>query len=141
MADPIDFTERDRDPANWTREKELAYWNRPYVFRPYPKMLYRGTTTRDGRLTVDQRIVGSDEEERQALEIGWVPNPQAATEAETARQEAVGTAAAERAWSDRRLSAAAQAETAALDQTTAKHLGEIPEKAKRPRPTSPERDR
>lgn len=123
-------TDRDTDP-NWTREKELAYWNQPYVFRPYPKMLYRGRTLPNGSLEVDQRIVGSETEEAQAAAIAWVPNPQTATEAEIRRLEEVGTAAAERGWADRRLSAAAQAEAAAEDATTAKHLGEIPEAHKR----------
>ena len=133
MAESIDWTERTRDPANWTREKELAYWNRPYVYRPFPRMLYRGSTGRDGRLTVDQQVVRNEEDLRQALEVGWVPNPQVATEAEQHRQEAIGTAAAERAWDDRRMSAAAQAEAAAIDSQTLKHLGDIPEQSKRKR--------
>lgn len=123
---------READP-NWTREKELAYWNKPYVFRPYPKMLYRGRTLTNGSLDVEQRIVGSETDEALAAGAGWLPHPQRAAEAETARQEDLGTAAAERAWSDRRLSAAAQAEAEAVDATTAKHLGEIPIAPKRGR--------
>jgi hypothetical protein len=129
MADDLGLSDRD---------KEMAKWNGPYVYRPYPKMLYRGTTARDGRLSVDQRIVGSEQEEREALEIGWVPHPQTATEAEEARQERVGTAAAERAWGDRRLSPAAQADAAAVDAATARHLGEIPETPKRLRRRPPQ---
>lgn len=133
MADPIDYGDRERDPANWTREKELAYWNRPYVFRPYPKMLYRGRTLTNGSLDVEQRIVGSEADELLAAGAGWCPRPDEATDAEVRRQEGLGTAAAERAWADRRLSPRAQAEAAAVDQTTAKHLGEIPIAPKRGR--------
>ena len=108
------------------RDKELRKWNAPYRYQEFPKMLFRGTTTTAGRVEVEQRIVGSVSEERAAQDIGWLGKAQHALEAETGRQEAVGTAAAERAWEDRRLSAAAQAEAAAIDQASAKHLPEIP---------------
>jgi len=46
------------------------------------------------------------------------------------------TAAAERAYTDRRMSAGAQAEAAAADEAAgAKHLGAIPERPRRPRPS------
>jgi hypothetical protein len=118
------------------REKELAHWNKRYVFRPYPKMLYRGRTLSNGRLDVEQRIVADEAEERLATGLGWLPHPQEATDAELRRQEDLGTAAAERAFSDRHLSPAAQAEAAAIDETTATHLGEIPERPRR-RPGRP----
>jgi hypothetical protein len=124
MPDDLGLSERD---------KELAHWNKPYVFRPYPKMLYRGRTLSNGSLDVEQRIVANEGEEVLAAGIGWLPHPQAATDAERRRQEDLGTAAAERAWTDRHLSPAAQAEAAAIDETTAKHLGEIPERPRRQR--------
>jgi hypothetical protein len=116
--------------------KEMARWNAPYDYREWPKMLYRGTTTSAGRVEVEQRIVSTDGEEQDALASGWMTNPERAKVAETTRQEAIGTAAAERAYSDRRMSAGAQAEAAAADAAAgAKHLGEIPERARRPRPS------
>jgi hypothetical protein len=116
--------------------KEMAKWNKPYVYQEFPKMLFRGTTTTAGRVDVEQRIVATAREEDDARGMGWVVNPQAAKEAETARQEAVGTAAAERAYTDRRMSAGAQAEAAAADEAAgAKHLGAIPERPRRPRPS------
>ena len=122
MPDDLGLTERD---------KELAKWNKPYRFEPFPKMLYRGRTTPSGRLERDERIVGSEAEEKLAAENGWHANPDVAVEAERKRQEDRGTAAAERAYADLRMSAAAQAEAAAIDSTTAKHLPEIPEQPKR----------
>jgi hypothetical protein len=116
--------------------KEMARWNRPYVHQEFPKALYMGTTTTAGRVELIQppRIVTSAQEEQDALAGGWSPNPQHALDAETQRQEAIGTAAAERAFTDRRMSAAAQREAEAADQAAgAKHLGEIPERPKRPR--------
>lgn len=116
--------------------KEMARWNQPYVYREFPKMLFRGTTTTAGRVTVEQRIVASDGEQEQAGRDGWRSNPQVAQDEETRRQEAIGTAAAERAYTDRQLSGRAQAEAAAADQAAgAKHLGEIRERPRRPRPS------
>src|SRR4030095_2533629 len=113
---------------------EMARWNKPYVYAEFPKMLFRGTTTTAGTVVVEQRIVTTTAEEALAEGAGWGPHPQAAHEAETARQEAIGTAAAERAFTDRRMSAAAQTEAAAVDVAAgAKHLGEIPEQPRRRR--------
>ena len=135
MPDDLGLSDRDR---------ELAKWNKPYVFKAYPTMLYRCATVA-GRLTQETRTVRSEAEAQTARGAGWLGDPQAATEAEEARQLALGTAAAERAWGDRRLSAAAQAEAAAVDATTVRHLGEIPEtpvrrshKKRRPAPAPTE---
>ena len=116
--------------------KEMARWNRPYVHQEYPKALYMGTTTTAGRVELIQppRTVRTEGEEQEALAAGWCPNPQHALDAETKRQEAIGTAAAERAYTDRQMSPAAQREAEAADQAAgAKHLGEIPVRPKRPR--------
>lgn len=121
----------DDDLGLSERDKELKKWNAPYVYREFPKMLFRGTLTVRGTIDVEQRIVGTASEEDAAQANGWLPHPQRAWDAEEARQAAKGTAAAERAWDDRRLSVAAQAEAAAVDAATAKHLPEIPEKPRR----------
>src|SRR5499427_203386 len=121
MAEDLGLSERD---------KELKRWNAPYVYREFPKMLYRGTTVA-GRVTVEQRIVGTEGEELLATGTGWLPRPDQAEAVETARQEQLGTDAAVRAWDDRRLSPAAQAEAAAFDASSAKHTPEIPEQPKR----------
>ena len=127
MAEPLGLTEY---------AKELAKWNAPYVYREFPKMLFRGITTTIGRVDVEQRIVTTEGEEHDARSAGWCVHPDRAKDAETRRQEAVGTAAAERAYADRQLSGAAQAEAAAADQAAgAKHLGEIRERPRRPRPS------
>lgn len=111
--------------------KELARWNQPKPYEAYPKALYMGTTTTGGRVVLLEppRTVQSEREEQEARAAGWDPNPQHALDAETKRQEAIGTAAAERAYTDRQMSVSAQAEAAEADQAAgAKHLGEIPER-------------
>ena len=121
----------DTDLGLSDRDKELKKWNAPYQYREFPKMLFRGTTTTAGRVEVEQRIVGSAGEASAAEATGWFPSPRWALERESDRQASVGVAAAERAWDDRRMSASAQAEVAALEQTTATHLPEMPEQARR----------
>jgi len=118
--------------------KEMGHWNKPYVHQEFPKRLYMGTTTAGGRVTLIEppREVTSEREEAEARAAGWDPHPQRALDAETARQEAIGTAAAERAYTDQRMSGRAQAEAAAADQAAgARHLGAIPERPRRPRPS------
>ena len=122
MADDLGLSDRD---------KELKKWNAPYRYQEFPRMLFRGTTSTAGRVTMEQRIVGSEGEEALAVGAGWVRDPQTATERETRRQEDLGTAAAERAYADHRMSPQAQAEAALVDSATARHLGEIPEKRHR----------
>ena len=120
--------------------KEMARWNQPYVYAEFPKMLYRGTTV-SGRVTLEQRIVTSEREEHDAEAAGWCRDPQLAKERETDAQAAIGTAAAERAYTDRRMSDAAQAEAAVADQAAgATHLGAIPERPRRPRPSRAKKD-
>lgn len=123
----------DADLGLTDRERELRKWNAPYHFQAFPKMLFRGTTTTQGRVEVEQRIVATEREETAAHDEGWHPTSPEAAAAETRRQERLGTAAAERAWDDRRMSAAAQAEATGVDQATAKHLGEIPRRPVRKR--------
>src|SRR5262245_35465227 len=103
------------------REKELRKWNAPYVYREFPKMSFRGTLTA-GAIDVQKRIVASDAEDRAATDTGWLPTSTRAYEAESARQEPLGTVAAERTEGDRRLSAKTRAEVQALDETTVRHL-------------------
>jgi len=122
----------DEDLGLSDRDKELRKWNAPYVYREYPRMLYRGVTRTSGLVEVEQKIIASDGEQAMAQGAGWVAHPQQAIAAETQRQEAPGIAAAERAHTDRRLSAAAQAEAADADDATARHLGAIPERPRRP---------
>jgi len=122
----------DEDLGLSDRDKELKKWNAPYVYREFPKMLFRGTTSTAGRIEMEQRIVASVGEEVAAEANGWLPHPQRALEAEDARQGAVGIAAAERAWTERHMSASAQDEAAAAEAATSRQLGEIPERPRRP---------
>jgi hypothetical protein len=122
----------DEDLGLSERDKELRKWNAPYVYREYPRMLYRGVTKTSGLVEVEQRLVTSDGEQASLTGAGWAAHPQQAIEAEDRRAAAPGIAAAERAYRDRQMSAGAQAEAAEADGASAKHLGAIPERPKRP---------
>lgn len=116
----------DDDLSLTDREKELAKWNAPYVYREFPKMVFRGVLAAGGTVAREDRVVGSSLEEATATATGWVLHPQAALDRAQALLAERGTAAAERAWDDRHLSAAAQAEVAAIEAATAAHVPEIP---------------
>lgn len=131
----------DEDLGLSEREKELKRWNAPYVYREFPKMLYRGTTTTAGRFTLEDRTVANEAEETLAADYGWMPNPERAREVEVRRQEAVGVAAAERAWADRQMSASAQVEAAQADAASARHVPEVkrrPARSHKKKPPPPE---
>jgi hypothetical protein len=108
------------------RQKELRKWEKPYRYEEFPKMLYRAGPVVAGRVTVAERIVQTEVEERFAREAGWTTNPNGAREMALAEQAERGDEAAARAYWDRRLSPAAQAEAAAHDATSLEHLPEIP---------------
>jgi hypothetical protein len=115
----------DDDLGLSERDKELKKWNAPYVYREFPKMVFRGVLTSGGRVEYEHRVVGSVSEESAATATGWDLHPQRALDRAAQRAADVGVAAAERAWDDRHLSAAAQAEAAAIDAGTAQHVPEI----------------
>ena len=113
------------------RAKELKRWNAPYRYQEFPKTLFRGTATTTGH--PEYRLVATEGEEREALAVGWSRTPAEATNRQRLAEEAVGVAAAERAWADRRMSEVARAEAAAAEAQTAGHLAEVPVRPVRPR--------
>ena len=66
---------------------------------------------------------------------GWTDDPQSAMDRFEEEEQALGRAAAERAYTDQTMSEAAQAEAVEYEKTTSRHVPEIPEVArKRGRP-------
>lgn len=76
-------------------------------------------------------IVRSDDEKRAKMNEGWRESPVAALEAAEASRKATANITASRHFSDRSMSANAQAEAAAADASTDDHLGEVPQTPKR----------
>jgi len=135
----------ERKP-DWTPEKNQ-----------FPKMLYRAEHRPDGKRSVHevndslfpvqgekgpivqagaaeqwsrrcQLTVYNEAEMVRAMENGWRKHPNEALEVLEAKDNAVAAVTAERHYKDARMSEPAQREAAAIDQTTLKHLPEIPEK-------------
>lgn len=106
---------------------ERKKWEKPYKFEPYPKMLYRGIAAKPGW---DYCTVANEREEQEKIDNGegWRPTMGEAIAHFEKLGADIGTAAAERAAADRKMSAKAQAEAATADAASdGHHLAEIPE--------------
>jgi hypothetical protein len=150
--------------------KELAKWNKPYRFEPYPKMLYKAQVRSNGQAAVmappvplygwpqpqdyERALleaeaftrsclltVRDEAEERRAVSDGWRTTAEDALKAHEAREWQIAQAAAERHYTEARMSPQAQAEAARVDDATALHVPEVPETPRRPhRRTTPRPD-
>lgn len=136
----------------------------PYVYRPYPKMLYKAQKTRGGQwrcmeaqphpydyerqevferamFTYEafnqscQKTVGDESEHQIAKGQGWAESPQAALELCEKQQMEIGNASAEVLAAARGMSEQARAELKAGENTTAQHVVDIKPKRKYSRKT------
>lgn len=97
-----------------------------YAYSPYPRAIYHATDPTSPRLVQDA------DEERNFLSRGWADSPVTAeAAAERHHDQTVAIPAAERAYADRRMSAAAQAEVAALEATADDHIVDVPAPVRR----------
>ena len=100
----------------------------------FPKAMYRAVQTPNGikmEREADGRMASvtahSDVEQRNLESRGYHTSEPAAMQAiQDYNDKVLAPAAAERAYQDRRMSAKAQAEAEAIDNSTARHLGEVP---------------
>jgi len=99
------------------------------MFTEYPLMIYRAKRPPQGgrEPIIEHVIVDNEQEERNMASRGFVRGPDHAVEALEASERELARAAAERAYSDQRMSARAKAEAETADEQTIAHLGEIPE--------------
>lgn len=143
-------------PTEWGAPKN------PYVYRPFPKMLYRAQlwngkafcmapdpnrldfkNSDEYRRKLElarkfteecQRIVKNEAEMHKAMESGWRESPQEAVEYLEARERGISDMAAHRNYEDRNMSEAAKREIAAAsEEVGGEHLAEIPAKPVRRR--------
>jgi len=134
--------------------KEMAKWNKPYKYEPFPKMLYKAQRLPNGHVSVaetDDGIFGGqpgsaetfsttcqmtvqDETElTRAIEMGWRDNPNGAMEFFEEKEKALAASAAHRAYEDRNMGEKATAEASAADAETAVHVAEVKRKKVRRR--------
>lgn len=136
--------------------REMAKWNKPYRYQPYPKMLYkaerfRGTLAcqasepqpweyrdeRSFKMAIDeirhfnakcQMTVNDERERAKALEMGWRESPDEALKFAHGREDNFSTDVAHRLYEDRNMSEAAKAEMAAAEIEAGGPVAEITEK-------------
>jgi len=112
---------------------QLGEGQRPYVYHEYPKMLYRAGRTPAGvPAIVDSHVVESATQEANLRSRGFHPGQDVALAALHAADQEAAQLAANRAFTDRRMSPAAQAEAAALDAQSTSHLPVLPERPRKP---------
>lgn len=107
---------------------------------PYPRMLFRAERAPGGPrcdlVTGNGYIIVNDEaEERMQRGQGYHLSQQDAIDAVHAEDRELATLAANMNYNDRKMTPQAQAEAQAVKETSARHLGEIPEKPIRRRVT------
>jgi hypothetical protein len=133
--------------------KELAKWDKPYTYQPFPKMLYRaqkingkavclmGEPSQWGYRDVaehqnavlqaeaitksNQLIVRSEDEMKKARESGWRESPQEALDHLEALEQEIGRAAAEANFGARRMSDLAQREHRVATDSTHEHVVDV----------------
>jgi hypothetical protein len=104
-------------------------------------MLYKASRRpQGGEPLIEHFIVADQQEERNMLSRGWVRGPDNAITVLEQQELGLATAAAERAYSDQRMSAKAREEAATADDATSAHLGEVPEQPIRRGPGRPRKD-
>jgi hypothetical protein len=145
-------SEYAKELARWDTPKRLGGMN-ANGFEAFPRMLYKafphpqlqgkvlcGDPRMATGLYVDakdivvaesftrqcQRTVRDQEELDRASKEGWVCSPSEALAAYERAQQQVGEAAAEEAYRVQRMSAPAQAEFTAYEETTEAHVAEMP---------------
>ncbi len=106
---------------------DSRYWEGPYRYEPFPKAMYRQAQPGQAPET---RVVQS-QQERERLGSDWHESPADAKSAFDRLEADIAKAAAERAASDLRMSARAQAEALAIDRATDRMQPEIKERPKR----------
>ena len=126
----------------------------PYVYREYPKMLYRAQRLPNGQsgclaqhpnpytferadqferavLMVESfnrsctRVVSDESQERIAIGQGWALDPKAAMAVYEQEQQAIGNAAAEAAYAAQGMTSKARAELTAADASTHQHVTDV----------------
>lgn len=94
-----------------------------YVYHPYPKCIYRSVKRYGGKIEMEMQIV----ETKQAHDAAgneWGTSEADAVKRRETLEELVSTAAAERAYSDQKLSKKAQKEMAKKEAATGHHVPE-----------------
>lgn len=132
---PVVYT-KDSAYATEARKWEATHTEygapeRPYVYREYPKRLYKALAMQGEFESIE---VTDENEERNYQSRGFRSGQDHALEALETQQTVVATAAANRAFHEQRMSEKARAEAQAYDDSTPHHVPSIPETPIRRKP-------
>lgn len=105
---------------------------RPYVYRPYPAMMYR--VTERNPLAFESHEAADEQAQRNMESRGWAVGQEAAVARYDADQKNLAVLAANRAYQEQRMSPEARAEAEAYEASVDGHVAEIPETPRRGRP-------
>jgi hypothetical protein len=123
-------SEYAKERRKWeTTHTEFGPPGRAAVFTEFPLMIYRATRPPNGGKDpiLEHHIVNDAQEEQNMRSRGFVRGPDHAVQMLEQQERELATAAAERAYQDKRMSEKAQAEAATVDDSTISHVGAIPE--------------
>lgn len=127
-----------QERSQWEAQySECGPPRRPYVKYEYPMMLHKAGRIASGSPDIVETHIA--ESEVQALNLksrGFRETPTEALELLHADDFTVAELAAERNFHERRMSAQAQAEAAAVDASTGSHVASIPETPIQPKQKS-----
>lgn len=118
----------EQRPTDLVSASMLAALGKPLspVFQEFPKAMYRAKDATGGP-AINGFIVANDESHERLLKgQGWSTSQEGAIEAVHATQTAIAQAAAERAFSDRRMSEQARRDAQRADDATPAHVPEVP---------------
>jgi hypothetical protein len=131
-------TERRKWEATHT---EFGPPGRPFTFHEYPLMVYQASRPSTGGPPVlVHEIVHDEPQERQLASRGYVRGPDHAVAQLDAQELEIAKLAAERHYDERRMSARAQAEASAVDDSTIDHVPSVPEMPIRRGPGRPRKE-
>ena len=100
---------------------------RPVERQDYPAMMYKAEQSPLGSMRYDGEVADNETRRSHLESIGYVWGGQGeALKAFQAREQEIAELAANRAYTDRKMSPAAQRDAAEADASTSRHLAEIP---------------
>ena len=106
---------------------QTIFGKRPTHFTEYPAMMYKAEQSPLGSIRFDGQIAHTETERSHFESIGYVWGGQdKALDKFHGRNQEIAILAANRAYSDRKMSPEAQAEAQEADDSTSRHLAEIP---------------
>ena len=103
-------------------DRELERWNKPYVYAPFPRMLYRGVLKSNGQHDVEMLTVDTDADLRRSMADGWLESPVDAKRSVESAEQDIALAAAENAAAAQRMSRKAQRELSTREASTHRHV-------------------